>query len=128
MIYDKDADLSKLDGRTVAILGYGSQGHAHARNLSESGVSVVVGSAVVQRQHADSAGHDQGSGWGSGAGPVLLQSAWFGWHVGVVDVSQHCVCVVGDGAVVAAADVVRWSVQVAGAWLRRSCLWPVFGR
>src|ERR671914_1832489 len=43
MIYDKDADLSKLDGKTVAILGYGSQGHAHALNLKESGVEVVVG-------------------------------------------------------------------------------------
>jgi ketol-acid reductoisomerase len=43
MIYDKDADLAKLDGTTVAILGYGSQGHAHALNLKESGVDVVVG-------------------------------------------------------------------------------------
>jgi ketol-acid reductoisomerase len=43
MIYDDDADLSKLDGKTVAVLGYGSQGHAHALNLKDSGVSVVVG-------------------------------------------------------------------------------------
>jgi ketol-acid reductoisomerase len=43
LIYDKDADLSKLAGRTVAILGYGSQGHAHALNLRDSGVDVVVG-------------------------------------------------------------------------------------
>jgi ketol-acid reductoisomerase len=43
MIYDDDADLTKLDGKTVAIIGYGSQGHAHALNLKESGVSVVVG-------------------------------------------------------------------------------------
>jgi ketol-acid reductoisomerase len=43
MIYDDDADLGKLEGRTVAILGYGSQGHAHALNLKESGVDVVVG-------------------------------------------------------------------------------------
>src|SRR5438874_13825958 len=43
MIYDKDADLSKLDGKTVAVLGYGSQGHAHALNLHDSGVEVVVG-------------------------------------------------------------------------------------
>jgi len=41
--YDKDADLSKLDGKTVAIIGYGSQGHAHAQNLRDSGVNVVVG-------------------------------------------------------------------------------------
>src|SRR5438270_5976754 len=41
--YDKDADLSLLDGKTVAIIGYGSQGHAHALNLHDSGVNVVVG-------------------------------------------------------------------------------------
>jgi ketol-acid reductoisomerase len=43
MIYDKDADLARLEGKTVAILGYGSQGHAHALNLKDSGVNVVVG-------------------------------------------------------------------------------------
>jgi len=43
IFYDSDADLSLLDGKTVAILGYGSQGHAHALNLKDSGASVVVG-------------------------------------------------------------------------------------
>ncbi|MGZ6644170.1 MAG: NAD(P)-binding domain-containing protein, partial [Solirubrobacteraceae bacterium] len=43
MYYDDDADLSLLDGKTVAIIGFGSQGHAHALNLKDSGVSVVVG-------------------------------------------------------------------------------------
>ena len=43
MFYDDDADLHLLDGKTVAIIGYGSQGHAHALNLKDSGVSVVVG-------------------------------------------------------------------------------------
>jgi ketol-acid reductoisomerase len=43
MFYDDDADLALLDGKTVAIIGYGSQGHAHALNLKDSGVSVVVG-------------------------------------------------------------------------------------
>ncbi len=43
MIYDDDADLSLLDGKTVAIIGYGSQGHAHALNLKDSGVDVIVG-------------------------------------------------------------------------------------
>ena len=41
--YDKDADLSLIQSRKVAIIGYGSQGHAHANNLKESGVDVVVG-------------------------------------------------------------------------------------
>ncbi len=41
--YNTDCDLSLLDGRKVAIIGYGSQGHAHALNLKESGVDVVVG-------------------------------------------------------------------------------------
>jgi ketol-acid reductoisomerase len=43
MIYDDDANLQLLDGKTVAIIGYGSQGHAHALNLKDSGVDVVVG-------------------------------------------------------------------------------------
>src|SRR5262249_51656723 len=43
MLYDEDADLGLLDGKTVAIIGYGSQGHAHALNLRDSGVTVVVG-------------------------------------------------------------------------------------
>lgn len=43
LYYDQDADLSLLDGKTVAIIGYGSQGHAHALNLRDSGVNVVVG-------------------------------------------------------------------------------------
>ena len=41
--YDADADLGLLEGRKVAVLGYGSQGHAHALNLKESGVDVRVG-------------------------------------------------------------------------------------
>ncbi|PPD05702.1 MAG: ketol-acid reductoisomerase [Methylobacter sp.] len=41
--YDKDADLSVIRGKKVAIIGYGSQGHAHANNLKDSGVDVVVG-------------------------------------------------------------------------------------
>jgi len=41
--YDKDADLSLIKGKKVAIVGYGSQGHAHAQNLSDSGVKVTVG-------------------------------------------------------------------------------------
>ncbi|MBM3133190.1 MAG: ketol-acid reductoisomerase, partial [Chloroflexi bacterium] len=40
--YEKDADLGLLKGKTVGIVGFGSQGHAHAQNLRDSGVSVVV--------------------------------------------------------------------------------------
>jgi ketol-acid reductoisomerase len=53
MFYDDDADLGVLSGKTVAVLGYGSQGHAHARNLAESGVSVVVGLYPGSRSAAD---------------------------------------------------------------------------
>lgn len=41
--YDRDADFSFLNGKTIAILGYGSQGHAHAQNLRDSGASVIIG-------------------------------------------------------------------------------------
>ena len=40
--YDKDCDLSLIKGKTVAIIGYGSQGHAHAQNLNDSGVKVAA--------------------------------------------------------------------------------------
>ncbi len=44
MYYDKDIDMSILKGRTVAVMGYGSQGHAQAQNMRDSGVNVLVGS------------------------------------------------------------------------------------
>jgi ketol-acid reductoisomerase len=58
IFYDSDADLSKLEGKTVAILGYGSQGHAHALNLKESGLDVVVGlrEDSSSRKEAEAAG------------------------------------------------------------------------
>lgn len=43
MYYEKDCDLNKLNGKTIAIVGYGSQGHAHALNLRDSGCNVIVG-------------------------------------------------------------------------------------
>jgi ketol-acid reductoisomerase len=58
VIYDADADLSKLEGKTVAVLGYGSQGHAHALNLRDSGVDVVVG----LREGSESVAKAQGDG------------------------------------------------------------------
>jgi ketol-acid reductoisomerase len=45
MLYDKDADLGLLKGKTVAVIGFGSQGHAHSQNLRDSGVEVVVAEA-----------------------------------------------------------------------------------
>ena len=78
MFYDKDADLSLIQGKTVAIIGFGSQGHAHAQNLRDSGVTVVVselkgtpngeraekaGFEVLSAAEADEAGrrhHDAG--------------------------------------------------------------------
>ncbi|MCY0886567.1 MAG: ketol-acid reductoisomerase, partial [Firmicutes bacterium] len=56
MFYDKDADPKALQGKTIAVLGYGSQGHAHAQNLRDSGYQVVVGArtgASWQRAEAD---------------------------------------------------------------------------
>jgi len=58
MYYDKDCNLQLLSGKTVAIIGYGSQGHAHAQNLKESGVNVVVGlrEGSPRRAEAEKAG------------------------------------------------------------------------
>ena len=52
MYYDDDADPAALEGQTVAVIGYGSQGHAHAQNLRESGVDVVVGLAPGSKSRA----------------------------------------------------------------------------
>ncbi len=56
--YEKDGDLSRLKGKTIAIIGYGSQGHAHALNLRDSGLNVVVGlhAESKSRAKAESAG------------------------------------------------------------------------
>ena len=52
MFYDPDADLSVIQGRNVAVLGYGSQGHAHALSLRDSGVDVRVGLPATSRSRA----------------------------------------------------------------------------
>jgi ketol-acid reductoisomerase len=57
MFYDDDADLSQLEDRTVAIIGYGSQGHAHALNLKDSGVNVVVGLRPESSSVEEARGH-----------------------------------------------------------------------
>ncbi len=50
--YDKDADLSIILGKKIAVIGYGSQGHAHANNLKESGADVIVGLRPASASHA----------------------------------------------------------------------------
>jgi ketol-acid reductoisomerase len=115
VIYDRDADLARLDGRTVAILGYGSQGHAHALNLKDSGAEVVVGlredSSSVDKARgdglrvesiADAASHGdvvmvllpdekQGELWqneisdGIAPGNLLMFAHGFSIHYGQVD-------------------------------------------
>jgi ketol-acid reductoisomerase len=52
MYYDKDCNLDLLKGKTVAVIGYGSQGHAHAQNLHESGINVVVGLKPASEKRA----------------------------------------------------------------------------
>ena len=49
LYHEEDADISLIQGKKVAIIGYGSQGHAHALNLKDSGVDVKVGLHEVQR-------------------------------------------------------------------------------
>jgi ketol-acid reductoisomerase len=56
IFYDDDADLSLLDGKTIAIIGYGSQGHAHALNLKDSGCDVVVGLRPESSSRAEAEG------------------------------------------------------------------------
>ena len=75
MYYDNDADPAALAGKTVAIIGYGSQGHAHALNLHESGVDVVVGLAPGSKSRAlaEDAGHPGGRrGRGGRAADVVM--------------------------------------------------------
>src|SRR5688572_13218398 len=57
MYYDADAPAEALQGQTVAVIGYGSQGHAHAQNLRDSGVEVVVGLAPGSKSRAIAEGH-----------------------------------------------------------------------
>src|SRR5262249_16016341 len=70
MYYDNDADLTLIQGKKVAIIGYGSQGHAHALNLKDSGVSVRVGLPATSRSRA------RGEAAGLTVGEVSDGSQW----------------------------------------------------
>ncbi|MEM5818633.1 MAG: ketol-acid reductoisomerase, partial [Desulfitobacterium hafniense] len=50
MYYDSDASLELLQGKTIAVMGYGSQGHAQAQNLKDSGLNVVIGLRADSRR------------------------------------------------------------------------------
>ena len=76
MFYDDDADLSVIQGRKVAVIGYGSQGHAHALNLRDSGVDVRVG--LAEGSHFCIACTDEKTGCTrrpSGAATVTIDSS-----------------------------------------------------
>ena len=71
MFYEKDCDLSNLDGKKIAIIGYGSQGHAHALNLKDSGCDVCVGLRPGSKHAAEAEAHglavksiDDAAEWG----------------------------------------------------------------
>ena len=68
--YDKDANLSLIRGKKVAIVGYGSQGHAHALNLKDSGVKVRVGLAPTSKSVA------KAQKAGLTVGPVTAVHQW----------------------------------------------------
>src|SRR6516165_1216518 len=68
--YDKDADLSLIRGKKVAIVGYGSQGHAHAQNLRDSGVDVRIG------LHPSSKSKAKAEAAGLSVGTVADVAAW----------------------------------------------------
>ena len=57
--YDKDADLSLIKGKQVTIVGYGSQGHAHAQNLKESGVNVAARRGVGRAREKSRSGRPE---------------------------------------------------------------------
>ena len=71
MFYDSDADLSVIQGRNVAVIGYGSQGHAHALSLRDSGVDVRVG----LRRSSRVGGQGRGAGSAGGQRPTRPHEA-----------------------------------------------------
>ena len=71
MYYEKDCELSYLNGKKIAIIGYGSQGHAHALNLKDSGCDVCVGLRAGSKNWAEG-----GEGRPGGQRPVAEAAQW----------------------------------------------------
>ena len=69
VFYDKDADLALIQGKKVAIIGYGSQGHAHALNLKDSGVDVRIGLRAGSVSATKAAGRRRARGQRRRRGP-----------------------------------------------------------
>ena len=62
IFYQEDCNLSLLDGKTIAIIGYGSQGHAHALNLKDSGCHVIIGLYEGSKSWAKAEAHPAARG------------------------------------------------------------------
>ena len=89
MYYERDCNLSLLDGKKIAVIGYGSQGHAHALNLRDSGCDVVVGDYVTVGHGAILHGCTIGDNSLIGMGAVVLNGAQIGKN-----------CIIGASALV----------------------------
>ena len=76
MFYEHDCDVSKLDGKKVAIIGYGSQGHAHALNLKDSGVDVRV---ALREGSASKAKAESQSLWSGSTRPESILGNTSDW-------------------------------------------------
>ena len=89
--YDGDADRARLGGRTFAIIGYGSQGHAHALNLKDSGVSVKVGLPATSRSphHTGGSSKSPSSAQYTGRAPERASSEGVAARSGVAKTSLY---------------------------------------
>ena len=115
IFHDADADLSLIQSKKVAIIGYGSQGHAHALNLRDSGVEVVVGLREGSKSIAKA--EEQGLEVASVADAVA-QAICHGWRGGGTGVDGSTEMVSAGGSVRASARTPaqqRWAAAQAAA-------------